>query len=524
MKLVSVAALNISDAQMIRVIRNECFETMTRDRRKISEEEQLTWWNSLNLVNNKLYLYNSGGHVVGYGYARCEGGRWLISGGLLKKHRNKGLGIQLFGHLLSVVKTMYMPCWLEVLSSNYAGLKIYRRLGFKETDRTQIQGEDSDIITMKHDDATTALFKVHVPPEATHKIALVIESGYIGQGPVVDQFEKELQTLLQSDREVLTVNSGTSALDLALHLAGVGPGDEVVTTAMTCTATNGVIVNRGAIPVWADVIPETGLIDPASVARKMTKKTKAIMAVDWAGHACDYDELRKLGPPVIEDAAHAILTEHKHRPISWAGGDYVCYSFQAIKHLTTGDGGAIIVPKHQTEEARKLRWFGLDRRSKASFRCEQNIDQIGYKSHMNDIAAAIGLTNLKHVERLVELHRGNAWAFHERLDGVKHIKLPYWDPYSSWWLYTLLVEDTGSFKQAMATARIDVSPVHARNDKHTGFQRAAALSPMNDGKLPGLDYFSSHEIAIPVGWWLTADDIEHITYTIQQWDSSKGKS
>lgn len=109
----------------------------------------------------------------------------------------------------------------------------------------------------------------------------------IGQGPLVDRFEAQFGRYVDAPRDVLATNSCTSALDLALHLIGVGAGDEVITTPQTCTATTGVIVNRGAVPVWADVDPLTGLIDPGCVARLVTPKTRAIMAVDWAGRSCD---------------------------------------------------------------------------------------------------------------------------------------------------------------------------------------------------------------------------------------------
>lgn len=339
------------------------------------------------------------------------------------------------------------------------------------------------------------LFKVAMSPEAPARVAAVLESGYIGQGAMVDVFEDALMQLLGTPGPPLTTNSCTSAIDLALHLIGVGPGDEVITTPVTCTATNSPIVTRGARPVWADVDPLTGLIDPSDVARKITRKTKAIMAVDWGGALCDYDALDIHGLPIIQDAAHSLT--------AGIGGDYVCWSFQAIKHLTSGDGGALWCPPSKLERARLLRWYGLDRRSKADFRCEQNISEVGYKYHMNDIAAAIGLANIGATRGLIAKHQVNA-AWYMGALGVEG------NPQSAWWLYTLLVDDRQGFITHMADRGIACSPVHARNDTHTAFH-------FPNGPLPGVDHFASRNVAIPVGWWLSEADRAHIVEAVWAW-------
>jgi dTDP-4-amino-4,6-dideoxygalactose transaminase len=152
------------------------------------------------------------------------------------------------------------------------------------------------------------LFKVHMPPSVLEPLNATLMSGYIGQGPKVDEFESALAPWFGNDN-VLSVNAGTSALHLALRLADVGAGDDVVTTPMTCSATNEPILERGARVVWADINPLTGNIDPLDVERKITSSTKAIMAVHWGGYPCDFDELnriaRKYNVALIEDAAHA---------------------------------------------------------------------------------------------------------------------------------------------------------------------------------------------------------------------------
>ena len=348
------------------------------------------------------------------------------------------------------------------------------------------------------------LFKVAMAHEASKRVAEVLASGYIGQGPQVEEFERRFGELVGAPHPPLTLNSCTSALDLALHLIGVGPGDEVVSTPMTCTASNGVIVNRGASIVWADVDPLTGLILAEDVERKLTACTKAIMAVDWGGKPCDYRMLRSFGVPVIEDAAHALCATIGGEPIARVGGDYVCWSFQAIKHLTTGDGGALLPPADKLERGRLLRWYGLDRRSDESFRCKQEITEAGFKYHMNDVAAAIGLANLELVGRHVLRHRENAAYYERELFGKTA------DPESSWWLYTLIVPERDAFIRDMRARGIETSPVHARNDRQPAFC-------FPSGPLPGVDFFAAREVAIPVGWWLSEGEREWVAGEVEEW-------
>ncbi len=323
---------------------------------------------------------------------------------------------------------------------------------------------------------------------------------YIGQGEKVERFENLLHQYFDTKETPLTINSATSGLDLALHMLRVGYDDEVITTPITCTATNSPIVNRKADPVWADVDPLTGLIDPRDVARKITYSTKAIVAVNWGGLQPDYAALKSFGIPVIEDAAHGPYYSTKPR------GDYIVWSFQAIKFLTTGDGGAIITPDQ--DRARLLRWYGLDRRSSKDFRCEQNIQEAGYKYHMNDIAAAIGIANIKDLDAIMAKHATNARYYSETIKPGRHIvHVPRYNPDHPYWIYTILVDDVGLFTAHMKDANIAVSPVHARNDKHNAF-----FYP--NGPLPGVDYFDRHQVSIPVGWWLTPKDVEHVANTV----------
>lgn len=353
------------------------------------------------------------------------------------------------------------------------------------------------------------LFKVSMSPVASVAVSDVLASGFIGQGPKVEEFEDKLQAVLKSKTRPVTVNSCTSAIDLALELCGIGPGDEVITSPQTCFASNVGAIHRHATIRWADIDPLTGLIDPDSVKKLITNKTKAIIAVNWAGKFCDYSTLRTFGVPVIEDAAHTwdVFTE-----VDIVRGDYICYSFQAIKFLTTGDGGALICPPEKEAEARILRWYGLDRTKNESFRCTQNITRVGFKYHMNDINASIGIANIPTAALSVETSR---YYSHEYITKVYNplLTLPVWDNTCSYWLFSMHVKPglKDHFTKYLADNGIASSPVHFRNDHYD------STICFSEGTLLGVDSFTDTQICIPNGWWVSMDEADHIIRVLNEY-------
>lgn len=348
------------------------------------------------------------------------------------------------------------------------------------------------------------LFKVRLPPTAylLSDLLNVFESGYIGEGDKVEEFERRLGEYIHQ-RDVLAVSSGTAALHIALKLCGVGPGDEVITTAMTAEPTNLAIRYCGADVVWADVDEKTGNISPASVYERMTERTKAIMAVDYGGIPCNYPALRLSAPgiPVIEDAAHAF---------GQTGGDIICYSFQAIKQLTTGDGGAIVLAdpryKDKFDYARRLRWFGLDRRAP---RTEVDLSEVGWKYNMGNVAAAIGLRQLETVGEVLDAGREHGWFYECELANVAGIETYIAAPEPpAFWMYTVLADRRGELMRKLKAHGVDCGQVHRRNDLHSLF--AASRRP-----LPGLDSYWGRMLHIPVGWWMTDDDVKYVCDVIR---------
>lgn len=358
------------------------------------------------------------------------------------------------------------------------------------------------------------LFKVFVSPSVIKPLEKVLFSGFISQGPKVDEFETKLSEFLNHPY-IATVNSGTSALHLAMDLAGVMPGDEVVTTPMTCTATNWPILAHYAKIVWADIDIKTGNIDPKSIKKNITKNTKAIVAVDWGGYPCDIDEIRKVanGIPIIQDSAHAFGSKYKNKMVG-SVADYTCFSFQAIKHLTTVDGGALTtIKKSDYEKAVLRRYFGIDRKKRSKdYRIEKDIYDWGYKFHMNDVNATIGIENLSHINSILSRHRENAAYYIEQFKELKKIKLMHEDKgfVSSYWLFTMKVDNVEHFMEYMRSKNIMASQVHRRNDNHP-------LTKPFKKPLPNVDEFTKHMVCIPVGWWVTKKDREYIVDTVKNY-------
>jgi perosamine synthetase len=359
-------------------------------------------------------------------------------------------------------------------------------------------------------------FNTVITDSAKRRLLNILDTTFISAGKNAAEFEKELENNLGLVN-VVTVNSGTSALHLGLEIAGVGNGDEVILPAQTFVASGLAILMTGAIPVFADIQFETGNIDPNSVRQKVTKKTKAIMPVHWAGYPCDMDEINQIAKEndliVIEDAAHALGATYKNKPIG-SISQLTAFSFQAIKHLTTGDGGALCcIEEKLYKKAQNRRWFGIDREnSTPSVLGERvfNIREIGYKYHMNDLAATLGLGNLEGFSKKLERIRDIASKYRAELGSISGLQLLDYknDRESAYWLFTILVENRDGFIKKMKEKDIPVSVVHQRIDRYSVFGQ---LTP----ELLNQEKFDDNQIAIPIHSGLTNGDIHKIITLIK---------
>jgi perosamine synthetase len=363
---------------------------------------------------------------------------------------------------------------------------------------------------------TIVMFAPYVSDEAIARVEGVLRNRWIGQGSLVDEFEQAVEKVLGVPHAV-AVNCSSSALRLALDISGVRPGDEVVTTPMTCTLTNHPILEQFAVPVFADIQYDTGNIDPNDVERRITERTKAIVCTHWGGYPCDLDELNQIaerhGLPVIEDASEAFGATYRGRAIG-AISRFTAFSFQAIQLITTGEGGMLITrDASDAEIARTQRWYGIDRKGRKPNiwgYYDFDIVTVGYGYHMTNIAAAIGLENLKSLKSQQLRRQAIAQRYREAFKDVAGVTLLRSDNdrTSSNHFFTMHVERRDDFCRMMADRGIEVSIVHYRNDAYTVF------GGIRDD-LPQLDRFSSSYIALPLHMHLTDDDVEYIIETVR---------
>ncbi len=326
-------------------------------------------------------------------------------------------------------------------------------------------------------------------------------SGMIAEGEHVYRFESEFARIFRLP-VALGTSSGTGALHIALLLSGVVLGDEVITTSMTAEPTNTVILQCGATPVFADIDPETGNLDPGSVESLITSRTRAVVVVHYAGFPANLKELRRIadqnGIDLIEDAAHSLGASYGNQGVGTIG-DYSIFSLQAIKHMTTVDGG-ILTMRDQSKlaQARKLRWFGM---AKGVPRTEVDIDRIGYKYNMSNVSAVIGLAQLETIDTRIDRHIDNGRFFDKTISTIPGLAVTRIEPEAipSYWLYTVLSDNSHDIERRLVEAGVSASKLHRPNHLHSVF------APMRR-QMPGLDTYYRRLIHIPCGWWVTDED------------------
>jgi perosamine synthetase len=359
------------------------------------------------------------------------------------------------------------------------------------------------------------LLKVFMPKDIAPSVIDTLSSGQVAEGPKVAEFERQLGHFIGNNNVVAT-NSCSGALLMALQMAGVVSGSEVITTALTCQSTNHPILHLGGKIVWADIQRNTGNIDPQDVEKKITPKTKAIIVMHWGGQPCDMKKLNRIAKrsnvKLIEDAASAFGAEFNNQMIG-NHSDFVCFSFQAVKHMTTGDGGALIVQEQSYKErAILLRNNGNNKHAKrTATNWYFEIEEPGWKFHMNDIAATIGIKQLEYQKDLLKKRQNNGQYFNSRLSNVPGLKILKQKPnrLSAYWIYTVLVDEREQFVKHLGNNGIQSGIVHQRNDLHPLYIESKT-------KLPNLDYFARRMINIPVGWWLEKDQLKYVVEVIKK--------
>jgi perosamine synthetase len=362
-----------------------------------------------------------------------------------------------------------------------------------------------------------SLFETIITPKAKQLVNEVLDSTFLNQGPIVDKFEAALTEQLHF-KNPISLNSCTSSLFLALKLAGVELGDKVIIPPQTFVATGLAVLSVGAIPVFCDV-DLNGNISLEDLQNCVTKNTKAVIVVHWGGFPADlkpiYEFCSANNIKVIEDAAHALGAEYLDTYIGdCTYSDYCCFSLQAIKALTSGDGGVLCCRNNYDRiRAEKLRWFGIDKKNIVRNENGErafDITEIGYKLHMNDLTAAIGLGNLEGLENRLKIKEFHATAYDWSFRMTDNLQTAY-AKYSckpSNWLYTIKVKNRNRLIKKLKDNGIQASTVDTRIDKYTIFK--------GPYELPKQEWFEATQVSIPCTSSLTIDEQVKITHLINE--------
>lgn len=363
------------------------------------------------------------------------------------------------------------------------------------------------------------LMQPYITPEMRAAVARTLETRWIGQGNAVDQFERDFAAFI--GRPSVAVSSGTASLHLAYLLAGIKPGDEVVAPLFTCTATNTPLLQIGVRIKFCDVAPDSLNVGLGQIYGAVTEKTKAVVLVHYGGapvkHTPGIQALcKQRGIILIEDCAQAIGASAKGLGASapaiacGTAGDFGCFSFQAVKHVTTGDGGMLVVRDQElVETAKRLRWFGIDRAAKLENRWANDITELGYKYQMTDIAASMGIESLKALRnQLIKRLEMMEWYHHHLID-VSGVSILDYSPFTgAAWLCTVAVERREDLICKLKENGIESGQVHYRNDRYSIFKGAR-------GNFPNMDAIDSKYLVLPLHMGMDLEDVERVCEVIK---------
>lgn len=370
------------------------------------------------------------------------------------------------------------------------------------------------------------MIKVSAPAvgsEELEALRLGLEEGYFGHGRLVLAFEQALQEYLGAP-QVVAVSSGTAALHLALVALGIGPGDEVMVPSLTFVACFQAIAATGALPVPCDVQPDTLLMDLEDVEGKLSPATRILMPVHYAGNPCDLEAIYALaesrGLRVIEDAAHALGSTYQGRKIG-AAGDVVCFSFDSIKNITCGEGGAIICRDPAlAERLRRMRLLGITRPAAGDLgeikRWVYAVQEPGFRYHMSNLNAALGQVQLGKLPGFIAQRQRLARFYDEALadlDSVRPLKIDYTAVAPH--IYVIRVTD-GRRDELMDFLRergIEASINYIPNHHHERFR---ALYVGKTWSLPVTEQVFGEILTLPLHCRLTQSDVETVIENVRQ--------
>jgi dTDP-4-amino-4,6-dideoxygalactose transaminase len=369
--------------------------------------------------------------------------------------------------------------------------------------------------------------KVQLDEADIQAVEGVLRSGWLTTASQVKALEEELAAYTGA-RFVNAVNSATAAMHLALAAWDLGPGDEVITSPYTFTATANVIIHCGATPVLVDVRESDANMDPALIERAITPNTKVILPIHIAGEPCDLDAImdiaRRHNLKVLEDAAHAIGTIYKGRPVG-SVSDAAAFSFYANKTMTTGEGGALATDDGElSQRVRRLTLHGMSRdaynRYGAGGTWRYDIEEFGFKDNLTDIAAALGRTQLGKLETFIEERTRVAQRYFADLRDEEHLILPAFTEENRhpWHIFMIRVKDTapvtrddviaGLTERGIGTS-VHFIPLHY----HTAYKK---LGRWKEGDFPVAEHFFAGEITLPMYPELTNAEVDEVCQALRE--------
>lgn len=334
------------------------------------------------------------------------------------------------------------------------------------------------------------VFRPSYGQEEFEAVRKVMASGWVGLGPKTREFEEKFGAYLGGggNKHAAAVNSGTTALQLALHLADVR-GSEVITTPMTFISTNHAILYAKGIPVFADIEPDTCNIDPASIERLITRKTKAIVVVHYGGHACRMDRIMRLARKhklqVVEDCAHAAGGQYNGKKLGTIG-DFGCFSFHAVKNLATGEGGMLVCRrKKDHDRVMKLRWLGISkdtwaRETKVKYSWYYCVEEVGWKAHLSDIPSAIGLVQLRKLDGKNHDRKTRALRYTKALADLDWIETPVVQPKTkpAWHNYVIKTEHRNKLNTCLAERGVSTGVHYIPNNHYPMYAKCRGKTPV----------------------------------------------
>jgi perosamine synthetase len=334
------------------------------------------------------------------------------------------------------------------------------------------------------------VFRPTCGDEEIRQVTEVLRSGWWGLGPKTKAFEDAFGRYVGAS-DAVALNSATAGLHLGLRALGV-EGREVIAPSMTFVSTNHEIIHNQATPVFADIEPDTLNIDPDDIERKITPRTAAIVVVHYGGHPCDLDRIRAIAAarriPVLEDAAHACGAWYGDKPIG-SISEMTSFSFHAVKNLATGDGGMLTMnDPEMAARLRRARWLGINKDTWTraddgeNYAWAYNVEEFGFKSHMNDITAAIGLAQLARLDQTNARRRAIAARYSAAFAGLPLLELPVEKPgvRSAWHNYVVKLDRRDAFMKHLSERGVSTGMHYIPNHLYEIYKPYATPLPVTE--------------------------------------------